>query len=127
MAISINGITLSPSLQWTDQHKYSPVAQTVKRTLGGGSVVYSQGLTLGRPITLEALADTGWITKAMLDTLEDLAQNPGAVYNLNIHGFTADVVFRHEEPPAVDFTPLTPRSSPQSGDYFIGTLKLLTV
>jgi hypothetical protein len=127
MAITLEGIVLSPSMQWTDRYDFSPVAQTMQLTLGGGVVVYSQGLTCGRPVTLEALDDTGWITKAMLDALDDLAAVPGAVYTLTIHDFAASVVFRHNDPPAVGFKPLQPKSAPTSGDYFIGTLKFLTV
>lgn len=127
MAISLNGITLSPSMQWTDKHKYSPVAQSVVQTLGGGVLVYAQGLSGGRAITLEAQDDTGWITKDMLDSIESMAAVPGGVYNLVVHDYTASVVFRHEEAPAVDFKPLQPKAAPVGSDYYIGTLKLLTV
>lgn len=127
MAIILNGVTLSGSMQWTDRYAYSPVAQTVIRTLGGGSIVYSQGLSKGQPITLESQSDTGWITYAMLQALLAMAATPGAVYNLEVHGEFNDVVFRHDAAPAVDFTPLQPKAEPDSGDYFTGTLKLLTI
>jgi hypothetical protein len=127
MAITLNGVTLSPSMQWTDQHAHSPVAQDRVRTLGGGQLIYSQALVAGQPVTLEAQEDTGWITGTMLDQIKAMAATPGAVYTLVVHAFTAQVVFRHEEPPAVEFRPLQPKANPASGDYYIGTLKLLTV
>ncbi len=120
--ISLGAVTLSPSMQWVDRHSFSPVAQSVRRTLGGGLLVYTQELFKGRPITLEAQADTGWITKS-----EAMAATPGGVFSLNIHGFVADVVFRHNEPPALDFAPLQPRATPLSTDYYTGNLKLLTI
>jgi hypothetical protein len=63
----------------------------------------------------------------MLDDLQAMAATPGAVYTLVVHGFTASVIFRHDEPPAVEFTPLQPRATPLPTDYYIGRLKLLTV
>jgi hypothetical protein len=127
MAITLDGNTLSGSLQWLEKDAWSPVAQTTQYTLGGGLVVYTQQLLAGRPITLEATEDTGWITRTMLDQIEALAAVPGAVYTLVVHGYSANVIFRHDEPPAVEFTPLQPRATPQPTDYYIGRLKLLTV
>lgn len=127
MAITLDGITLSGSLQWKDRFSHSPVAQSTKRTLGGGLVVFSKGLVAGRPVTLEATEETGWITKAMLDSLASKAAVPGAVYSLDYHGEVLSVVFRHDEPPALDFLPLVPKAAPDAGDYFIGALKLLSV
>lgn len=125
--ISLGAVILSPSMQWVDRHNFSPVAQSVRRTLGGGLLVYTQELFKGRPITLEAQSDTGWITKSMLDELEEMAATPGGVFSVNIHGFVADVVFRHNEPPALEFAPLQPRATPLSTDYYTGNLKLLTI
>lgn len=128
MSITLNGVALSSSMLWTDRHAYSPVAQTVQPTLGGGIIVYSQSLTgAGQAVTLEALEDTGWITKAMLDQIKDMAAVAGAVYTLNFHGEVMSVMFRHDEAPAVDFKPLTPKSVPEQTDYYIGTLKLFKV
>ncbi len=125
--IVLGGVTLSGSLLWEDKDSYSAVAQTTKRTLGGALVVYHQPLSKGRPITLTATEDTGWITRAMLDSLQTMAQSAGSVYTLNLHGFVVDVVFRHHEPPALSFSPLQPRATPLAGDYYIGQIKLLTV
>lgn len=125
--IVLGGVTLSPSLLWEDRDSFSQVAQTTKRTLGGGLVVYHQPLSGGRPITLTATEDTGWITRAMLDSLQSMALSAGSVYTLNLHGFLANVMFRHHEPPAVSFVPLQPRAVPLSGDFYTGQIKLLTV
>ncbi len=127
MAIVLDGVTLSGSLQWKDRFEFSPVAQATKRTLGGGLVVFSHSLVAGRPVTLEATEETGWITKAMLDSLQSKAAVPGAVYSFEYHGEVLSVVFRHDEPPAVGFTPLVPKATADAGDYYVGTLKLLTV
>lgn len=127
MSIVLNGVTLSPSLLWEDKDGYSQVAQTVKRTLGGSLVVYHQPLSAGRPITLTANEETGWITKAMLDALQAMALTSGGVYSLNLHGFVANVMFRHHDGIALAFTPLTYKASPSSTDLYVGQIKLLTV
>lgn len=127
MSITLDGVALSGSMLWPDRHQHSEVAQSTRRTLGGGLVVYTQQLFAGRPITLVAAEDTGWITKAMLDALETRAAVPGGAYVLNYHGFVVDVVFRHNDAPAVEFQPLQPKASPQAGDYYTGSLKLLTI
>lgn len=128
MSIVLNGVTLSGSMIWSDEHKQSKVAQNAVVTLGGGVIVYSQGLQAGQSVTLEARQDTGWITKAMLDQLEDMAAVAGAVYTINIHDrFIGNVMFRHQDGPAVEFEPLTPKAAPEATDYYIGTLKLFTV
>jgi hypothetical protein len=125
--ITLDGVVLSGSLQWTDRHGYSFAEQERKVTLGGKSVFYSKALQGGRPITLVATEETGWITKTMLDDLIVRASNPGLVYTLNFHGEVHQVIFRHEDSPALDFAPLQPRAQQLSTDVYIGTLKLITI
>lgn len=127
MTIRLGGVLLSGSLQWTDRYAFTPVAQEVKRTLGGVPVVFSQGLTGGRPVTLEATEETGWLTYSMLQSVIAMASVPGAVYTLDFHGETLSVVFAAHENPAIDLKPLQPRAVPQPMDYYIGTIKLMTV
>lgn len=127
MSVTLGGVQLSGSLIWEDRNKQTPVAQTIQRTLGGSLAVYHKRLIAGRPVTLIAREDTGWITKAMLDAIESMAETAGGVYTLDYHGFTAQVMFRHHEAPAVSFTPLTPKAEPEPDDFYIGELRLFTV
>lgn len=127
MAIVLDGLTLNGSLQWQERDGWQPVGQATRRTLGGNLVVYHQAIEAGMPITLEATEETGWIKRSVLTQLVQKASVPGAVYAFEYHGATYDVVFRHNEPPALEFRPLIPRATPLPDDYYIGTLKLLTV
>lgn len=127
MAITLNGVSLSGSLQWTDEFSYSPVAQEVLVTLGGNPVVFSKALQGNRPITLTAGEDSGWLTKAMVDSIVGMASVPGGVYTLNLHGKAFSVVFAHHDGPAVNLVPLQPRAIPVPGDFYTGTLKFITV
>lgn len=124
--IVLDGVTLSGSLQWTDRHSYQVAEQERKVTLGGRSVFFAKKLIGGRPITLVATEETGWITRDMLDALVERAANPGLVYTFDFHGETCEVLFRHEESPVLDFTPLQPRALQLNTDFYIGTIKLIT-
>lgn len=127
MAIVLNGTVLNGSLQWTNKRSYSSVAQEVLTTLGGNPVIYSKSLQGNRPVVLEAAEDTGWLTHSMVTAIEAMASVPGAVYTLNFHGEIFSVVFAHHESPAVDLRPLQPKAVPEPDDYYIGTIKLITV
>lgn len=127
MAIVLGGVTLSPNMMWTDRYQHSPVVQDTRITLGGTLVVHSNVLSSGRPITLEALSDQGWLTKAQVEAVQLIADVSGATYTLTIGSESYNVMFRHHEGDAVSMTPLITRATPLDGDYFVGTIKLMTV
>lgn len=124
MAVSLNGITLNPSIIWVDEFSYSPVAQKVTPTLDGGFVVYARPSPGNRPITLVAVEDQGWFTRAMVIAVKELEKVPLGQFPLIIGTQSFNVMFRSEEAPAFSVSPLIPRSEAVDGDYFIGTLKL---
>lgn len=126
-SLNLGGVELNPSMLWLDRHDSQNVAQSTVRTLGGGLVVFSQSLSLGEDITLQANQDSGWLTKSQVDSLITLARTAGAVYTLTVDGDAYDVIFKHDDPPAVNFRPLIPRLNMASTDYMVGTIKLLTV
>lgn len=125
--MQISTLTLPDSLIWADEHTPQAVAQTMRRALDGSPVVYYSTLTAGRSITLKSASDTGWITHAQVEALAALAAVAGAVYTLTIRGASYDVMFAHHEPPALEAVPLWPISNPQAGDFYLATIKLITV
>lgn len=125
--ISLGGVALNDNMIWADRHRWSPVAQSVRQTLGGAQIVYSSSLMGGRPITLVAVEDQGWLTLAQLQAVQEMADQSGAVYTLVIDSESYQVVFKHDDPPALEFSPLIARATPVSGDFFIGVIKLMTV
>ncbi len=126
-SITLGGVVLPPSLLWRDEIEFSPVAQTVKRTLGGSLIVYTGGLTAGQPITLVSVPDQGWLTKAQVDAIRVLADIPGNIMSLVIGSQTFSVMFRHQEQPAFKAEPLIFRVDSPSTDYFLATIKLMKV
>jgi hypothetical protein len=125
--ISLGGIQLSRSLQWTNRDEALTIAQSVRYTRGGGVRVYQQKLLAGRPITLEADESTGWFTNAMRVSLLTMANEIGQEYTFVYFGETYQVIFDHANPPAVAFDKIIYRQVPDSTDYFMGRISLITV
>lgn len=125
--IILDGIQLPAGLLWSDEFAASQVAQTVRYTLDGSVVVFYGQWQAGLPITLESQPDAGWLTRAQVEALALRAASPGGVYLLQLRGQTWTVMFRHHEAPAFDARPLVPLANPQPGDFYLATLKLMTV
>lgn len=125
--IVLDGIVLPAGLVWTDEFSTQSVAQTVKRALDGSLVVFYGGLQRGMPITLASEADAGWLTRAQVEAIQLRATSPGAIYPLTLRGQAWRVMFRHHEAPGFDATPLIARANPAPGDFYLGTLKLMTL
>lgn len=125
MNITLDSVTITTGMVWEERYAYSPVQHNVRRTLGGVAVVEYGSLSGGAPITLASLEDQGWVTKEQLDALQILADDPGAVYTLGLGSDSYTVMFRHQDNPALEFSPLIPRTGPITGDYFVGRIKLM--
>lgn len=123
---TLDTLTLPAGLLWPDEYTAQSVTQTRRRTLDGGQVVFYAPLTAGRTITLESGPDTGWLTRTQVEALAALAQSPGAVYTLTIRDQTYRVLFRHDDPPAFEATPVIPFTHPGPDDYYLGRIKLVT-
>ena len=132
MIIRLGGVTLNPSMNWSDRFQSSQVAQTVNRTVGGRAIVFATPLKAGRKITLESTQDNGWIDYPTVQVLLGMAEIVGGVFlfecgdeNGYIEQF--NVVFRHNEPPALELAPHVHRPSHESTDVMYGKIKLLTI
>ena len=125
--IILDGISLPVDLLWSDEWVASTVAQTVRRTLDGGLVVFYGELRAGLPITLESQPDAGWLTRTQVEAIALRAASPGGLYTLTLRGQTWQVMFRHHDAPAFEARPLVSVANPQAGDFYLATLKLMTV
>jgi hypothetical protein len=125
--VMLSDIALTNGLVWTDRWGSQSVAQSMLRTLGGLPVFYSAKLNKGVAVTLESLPDQGWQTLETVAALYDLASVAGAQYLLDFGPIQFSVMFRHDDGPAFEATPLIPRTLADAGDYFTIKLKLVTV
>ena len=127
MAIEVGGVTLNDHMIWDDKFDYSPVNQNALRTLGGNVVVFSQQLNKGKPITLLATPDQGWLTEAQVTALQALSEVAGATYTLTIGSNSFSVMFRHEDAPAFSASQLDQIGAQAPAGYYTATIKFLTV
>lgn len=125
--ITLDGINLPAGLLWSDEFAVVSVAQNVRRTLDGSLVVFYGQISGGLPVTLESESDAGWLTRSQVEALALRAASPGGVYTLNLRGQTHQVMFRHHDAPAFDAKPLVSLANPQPGDFYLATIKLMTV
>ena len=115
MSITLAGIAL-PDLVLDNEYGWSPVTASVRQTLGGSLVVWEQPRP-GRPLDLTGGSDSGWITRATLESLRALAAVPGASYELSYEGTAYTVRFRHEDT-ALEAVPAVPRPNQQPEDLY---------
>lgn len=123
-------LPLDPDLYWADENEYSPVAQAVDRSLTGALIVQVDGdaNTPGRPITLQPEDDTSaWMLQQDLAVLNEWAALPGEVFTLTLRGVERQVIFRHNEAPAVSAKPVTHYSDVMPFDPYLVTLKFLEI
>jgi hypothetical protein len=125
--LRLNGIDLSAALIWQDRHEWAGVEQSKTITLGGRAVIEHAPLSKGRPITIVSEASQGWVDHTTMLALRALAGVSGGVFTLEVHTGTYLVMFRHHEAPAFNATPLIKRLAPDAGDWFLITMKLITV
>ena len=132
MIIRLGGLDLNPSMNWSDRFQSYQVAQTVSRTVGGRSVVFSSPLQAGRKITLESTQEQGWLTLAMVEDLMVMSSITGSSFLFECGDETGtpeaiNVIFRHNEPPALEISPIINRPVHETTDMFFGKIKLLTL
>lgn len=125
--IILDGIQLPTGLVWSDEFASAPVIQNMRRTLDGSMVVFFGAQHQGLPITLASLPDQGWLTRSQVTSLKLRADSPGGVYLLTLRGQNYSVMFRHQDAPAFEARPLVALANPQPGDFYLATLKLMTV
>lgn len=84
--------------------------------------MWSGPLTNGRPVTLNAEDSVTWLDGAQVSSILSMAMQPGATFTFLWGDEAFQVMFRHQDQPAVAFTPIRPHS-----DLFSGTIKLFQV
>lgn len=125
--IVLDGLVLPADLLWSDEFTAGAVAQSTQRALDGSLVVFYGPRQAGQAITLESQPDAGWLTRTQVEAIALRAASPGGLYTLNLRGQTWQVMFRHHDAPAFEAKPLVPVANPQAGDFYLATIKLMTV
>ncbi|MBV6340177.1 hypothetical protein [Candidatus Magnetobacterium casense] len=125
--IKLGDLTLPDDLTLdNDAITWTGLYAATDRTLGGNLVVY-ESYAEGRPLTLVAAANSGWLTYEQVKELLAMASVKGATYPLIFEDDTYIVRFQNEDSPSVDVTPILPRPNTADEDYFTGKIKLIEV
>lgn len=106
-----------------EEYTWSPVGQTRRYSLAG-TLVLTENLKTGKPLTLTAKEDGAWLTEATVLALRTLANNSLQLHNLvlvNDSGVTEirSVLFRRNPDP-LDLQPLL-----TTQQYFVGSIHLI--
>lgn len=120
-------LALPDDLQWADEYDWTPVAQAVTPTLTGALIIETAAQQAGRPITLAGSERSGWMPRALLETLRGWVAVPGRVMALTLHdGRSFAVQFRQGERP-LEAQPVLDVRQPAADDWYVVTLRFIEV
>lgn len=120
------GIELPRGMLWVDEFNWSAVQKSVERGITGVQIIDAAARIEGRPITLQAVEDQGWISRATLLAVRALADIPGVQYPLQLaDGREFTVQFAADDPIAA--TPISRPELPPATHPYVATLRLITV
>ena len=128
----VTTVTLSADLLPQEEHAWSPVQQATSYTLTGALWVDVSAKQAGRPITLAGGTDPdgsvyGITTRADYAAHRALADMPGQVFTLTWRGVAYQVIWRHEDPPALDARDLVDYADPAPTEYVLPTYKFTVI
>lgn len=108
-----------------EEFKWLGLGQSIRYALAG-NIVVTENTRRGRPLTIIAQEDRGWLTKATVLDLKTLASAINTTYILNLVNDSSAtenrvVMFKRDSYP-LDLTPLD-----TSERYFIGSIHLIEV
>ena len=120
-------VTLSDALAWADEFSWSPVEQTVRRSLTGALIISTAQRLGGRPITLAyETADRAWMPRSTLVQCRAWAAIAGQQLTLTLRGTAYTVIWRHQDG-AIEATPVAPFTDVDDADAYRATLRFMTI
>ena len=119
----LGDINLDDNAWWPDELEWSPVRQTMTRTLGGSLVVESALAKYGRPITLDGLV----LDRATLEVLRSMSDAPGVSYQLTLPDARQYAVLWRHADGAISYAPVEELSTYAANDQYIVTLRFFEV
>lgn len=119
-------IRLPSGMLWIDEFDWNAVAKSVGRSITGALVIDAIALAAGRPITLQAVEDQGWIRRETLVELHALANQADDVHDLQLSdGRSFRVQFAESEP--IKAQPVGRPELPKESNPYVATVRLITV
>ena len=122
----LNGIELPRGMLWVDEFNWTAVQKTVDRSITGAQIIDVAPRIEGRPITLQAVEDQGWIRRKTLLQVKALADVVEGQYLLRLaDGREFEVQFASDDPIAAQ--PVSRPELPPDHYPYVATLRLITV
>lgn len=124
----LDTVQLPRGLIWVDEFDWQAVEASTEYTLGGALVYESATRQAGRPITLQADQEAGWLgmTRSVVLAVHALASVPSAVYVLTLaDGRSFNVSFAPENP--FEAKPVARPELPALDHPYVATLRLIEV
>lgn len=124
---TLGAISIPRGMLWIDELSWQPVERAVATSITGAVLMDVAARLAGRPITLEAADDQGFITRATLQALQALSLSSMDTPLTFTHadGRSFSVQFAAGEP--ITARPLSRPELPPETYPYIATLRLITV
>lgn len=133
MSISLSDgsttVQLPDDLYWADELAWSPVQQSVGRSITGALIVQTGLRQAGRPITLQPFEGerSSWISRAVLLQLQAWVALPAPTLTLVLRGQARSVLWRHQDGEPIQAQPVLHLSDVQSDDVYVATLRFMEI
>lgn len=119
-------VPLSDDFAFVEQYTWPQLAMRKAFSVSGALIVQTGLKQAGRQITLQGDEQHAWVTRAQLASLRTLADTPSITLTLDFRGETYSVIF-DAEAGAIDAAPVADFDTEDAADFFIVTLRFLTV
>lgn len=124
---TLGGIPIPRGMIWIDEHDWLPVLKSKEYSITGALLIDAGVKKAGRPITLQADDDAGWIALNVLNQVCNLAASPDETYQLVLaDGRSFSVQFDAEED-AISARRIGRPELPGPDWVYVATFKLITV
>ena len=123
---TLDATVIPRGMVWIDEFDWTPVEKTTGYSLTGALLVDVATKQAGRPITLSAQDDAGWIARSALQQLRALAADPLATYPLTLaDGRAYTVMFAGDQP--TQAVPVARPELPADTHPYVATVRLIEV
>ena len=123
---TLDSVQIPRGMVWVDEHDWTPAETATEYSITGALLVDAAMRLAGRPITLEAQEDAGWIRRDALTALVALASVPGATYTLTMaDGRVFTVMFAPGQP--ITARPVARPELPTATHPYVATVRLIEV
>lgn len=123
---TLGSLQIPRGLVWVDEFSWSRVDRASEHGTTGALLLDVAVRQAGRPITLQADSNAGWMQRSALQALYAMAEEPTATYALTLaDGRSFEVMFASADPIAAQ--PVARPELPKQQHPYIVTIKLIEV